>query len=250
LPLIVRLFDWRSDWRRLLKVGRDRRGRELFAGSALEAKLKQMPHGLGMRFLAVGFRPSVNALWEIRRHRTVFTGSPRVAGRPVFLRIADFDFAMIAYRFFARALFSAGSLARMCNIAVVRLGQGWCWSPAISIGPSERLRLHRLQPDLLCQHDIADHQIALWAKAPLRDDFAVGVEFIDVHSRAVPNAVARSGIGADHVEPLMGIPLLRLLRSQPGTQKRKCLAYKAFGRSIKARWMGRAGKWHSFHHDP
>jgi hypothetical protein len=58
--------------------------------------------------------------------RTVFTGSPRVAGRPVFLRIADFDFAMIAYRFFARALFSAGSLARMCNIAVVRPGQGWC----------------------------------------------------------------------------------------------------------------------------
>jgi hypothetical protein len=32
--------------------------------------------------------------------RSVFTGCRAVAGRPVFLRVSDFAFAMVAYRFF------------------------------------------------------------------------------------------------------------------------------------------------------
>jgi hypothetical protein len=57
---------------------------------------EQMTHGLGVRILAVGLRPPVNACGEIDRHPERPHGVFAVAGRPVFLRVTGFAFAMTA----------------------------------------------------------------------------------------------------------------------------------------------------------
>ena len=60
-----------------------------------------MPHGLGVRILSVALCPSVDAFCEIGWQPYCLGGAP-VAGRPTFLRIADFDFAMCACSSLAR----------------------------------------------------------------------------------------------------------------------------------------------------
>jgi hypothetical protein len=86
--------------------------------------------------------------------RTVFTGSPHVAGRPVFLRIADFDFAMIAYRFFACMGFSHVHRLR---------GAGAAFLPSKGGRPTAFLAGARSRPSSSRRRMASDREISLAA---------------------------------------------------------------------------------------
>jgi hypothetical protein len=81
-----------------------------------------------------------------------------------------------------------------------------CAERAIAIGLGERFDLHRFQCDLLRQHDVSDGQVAFRTEAPLSDDSAPGIEFLDVHGPTERDAVARAGFGPNNVEMPVGIP--------------------------------------------
>jgi hypothetical protein len=66
----------------------------------------------------------------------------------------------------------------------------------VPVRRGKRLTFHRFQGDLLDEQDIADDELALWREAPLGDHPAGRIEFMYVHYRAVPDAIARAGVGA------------------------------------------------------
>lgn len=97
---------------------------------------------------------------------------------------------------------------RSCLVRQVARPDGANQQMNLAIRRSKRLAFHRFQRYLLGEQDIADDQVAFWHEAPLNDGFAAGVEFLDVHGRAVPDAVARPGVGAHDLEMPMRIPQL------------------------------------------
>ena len=86
---------------------------------------------------------------------------------------------------------------------------------AANLGPSpdlvchlERFGLEQLERHLLRQHHVTGDEIAAREEAPAADAPAVLVELVDIHRAAVTDAVAATGLAADHLEE--GIPLILL----------------------------------------
>jgi hypothetical protein len=78
----------------------------------------------------------------------------------------------------------------------------------------QRFHLHRLQRYLLRQHDIAGDEIALRSEAPLCDNLTAGVEFVDVHDFAMPEAIADASVATGHIKIMpVGPPDHGLLRA-------------------------------------
>jgi hypothetical protein len=93
----------------------------------------------------------------------------------------------------------------------------------LPISCGKRFAFHRFQRNFLGEQDVANDELALWREAQLSDGFATRVEFLDVHGRAIPDAVAHAGVGSDDTEMLMRIPQCGLFGAQPGTEKRNAL---------------------------
>jgi len=90
--------------------------------------------------------------------------------------------------------------------------------------------LHCLQGDLLSQKDVTHREIALRCKAPVRNYIARLIQFVNVHHLAAPDAIAGSGVRTHNFKLAQSVPLLRLLRAQPGTKKSKAPLFN-FARS-------------------
>jgi hypothetical protein len=57
---------------------------------------------------------------------------------------------------------------------------------------------------------------AFWCEAPLLYRLSIEIKFVNVHHRAISNQVSCARISADHLEGATSLPLLLLLRSEPG----------------------------------
>src|SRR5581483_3788114 len=68
------------------------------------------------------------------------------------------------------------------------------------VGDLERVGLEQLERQLLRQHHVAGHQVALRVEAPAAHAPAGAVELLDIHLPAMANAVALAGAAADHIE--------------------------------------------------
>ena len=83
-------------------------------------------------------------------------------------------------------------------------------------GHLKRAALHRLQRDLLSQKDITHREIAPRRKAPVRNYIARSIQFVNVHHLAAPDAIPGACLRTHDLKLAQSIPLLRLLRTQPG----------------------------------
>jgi hypothetical protein len=79
--------------------------------------------------------------------------------------------------------------------------------------------------DLLGQKDIANWESALRPKAPERHCIAGPIKFVNVHHPPAPDAISGLGMGTHDLKLAQSVPLLRLLRAQPGTKKSETLLF-------------------------
>jgi len=86
-----------------------------------------------------------------------------------------------------------------------------CWHEK-SVRHGQRATLVGLQPNFLCQHDVACDEVTFGCKAPANTRTTGAVEFVDVHRSAVVNPVSLSAVAAGDVKIAFSVILRELLR--------------------------------------
>jgi len=79
----------------------------------------------------------------------------------------------------------------------------------------ERAALACFKGDLLRQHHIGSHEVALRNETPFADTLSRGGQFLNVGLGAVVYPVARAGIAAEDIEVPEALVARALLRREP-----------------------------------
>src|SRR5215467_5034944 len=84
----------------------------------------------------------------------------------------------------------------------------------VAVGYGANVELKRLEGDFLREQNIAARKATFWHEAPSVDAHSTGVKLIDVHRIAMIDAVAVTGLAADHVEVPALVMLLALFHRE------------------------------------